>query len=254
PFDGSLAGVALVDGAALPPTAFGTAAGGQWAPLLPSGLDYGTNGFRLDFADATDVGRDSSGRGNGLAAHNLDGSDLRPGLSAAAPTVTVAATAGDDLLIGGAGTDTLAGAEGDDRLDGGAGNDTLVGGAGADTYVFDRGYGLDLVDNRGCGSDADKISIGAGIAVDQLWFKHVDNDLEMSVIGTSDKVTVKDWYSGSANHVSQIAVASGQTLLESAIENLVTAMASMTPPPIGLTQLTAQQLQQIEPVIAANWH
>ena len=41
----------------------------------------------------------------------------------------------------------------------------------------------------------------AGIAADQLWFQHVGNNLEVSIIGTSDKFTLSNWYTGSANHV-----------------------------------------------------
>ncbi|TAN68634.1 MAG: hypothetical protein EPN20_06380, partial [Magnetospirillum sp.] len=156
-----------------------------------------------------------------------------------------AATTGADMLIGGSGSD---------YLNGDAGDDTLIGGSGADTYAFGSGTGTDLVDNTGRGGDGDKIAVGVGITVDQLWFRHVGNDLEMSVIGTTDAATISGWYASTANHVAQVVTSGGQTLLDGQVENLVTAMASMTPPPIGQTQLTASQHQQLDPVIAANWH
>jgi hypothetical protein len=46
---------------------------------------------------------------------------------------------------------------------------------------------------------------------------------------------------------------SGCTLTDLAVENLVSAMAAMSPPPLGQTNLTAQQHQDLDPVIAANW-
>ncbi|WP_172329302.1 CAP domain-containing protein [Mangrovicoccus sp. HB161399] len=60
----------------------------------------------------------------------------------------------DDLLIGGAGWDQLKGGSGDDylrggiggdRLIGGDGEDTLKGGHGPDTFIFEDGFGRDLV-------------------------------------------------------------------------------------------------------------
>src|SRR5207244_1360009 len=43
------------------------------------------------------------------------------------------------------GDDTIAGFHTADVLDGGAGNDTLTGNGGGDTFVFDLGYGHDVV-------------------------------------------------------------------------------------------------------------
>ena len=37
---------------------------GNWVPIDPSGLTFGTNGFWLDFADSADLGKDVSGNGN----------------------------------------------------------------------------------------------------------------------------------------------------------------------------------------------
>ena len=52
---------------------------------------------------------------------------------------------GDDLLSGAGGDDTLAGGSGSDHLAGGAGNDSLRGGSGADVFVFDTGFGQDVI-------------------------------------------------------------------------------------------------------------
>ena len=68
--DGYLAEVNFVDGQALTPSSFGKtdAATGQWIPKQYSGT-YGTNGFYLNFNDASAataaaIGKDSSGNGN----------------------------------------------------------------------------------------------------------------------------------------------------------------------------------------------
>ena len=66
-FDGYMAEVNLVDGSVLAPSSFAEtdAVTGQWVPKDTSGLTFGTNGFRLKFADnsgttATTLGKDSS--------------------------------------------------------------------------------------------------------------------------------------------------------------------------------------------------
>jgi hypothetical protein len=97
-----LADVHLVDGQALDPTSFGefSATTGVWVPKAYSG-SYGTNGFRLTFADnasTTTIGYDAAGS-NDWTANNL----------------SVTAGAGNDSLVdvptNGAETDTGAGGQ-----------------------------------------------------------------------------------------------------------------------------------------------
>jgi hypothetical protein len=161
---------------------------------------------------------------------------------------------GDDVITGTAlSAQTLLGQGGNDTLDGGAGSDTLIGGDGADTYVFGRGSGDDLVDNKGHGGDGDRVLFGSGIARDQLWFTRDGSDLQVAVIGTADKLVIDDWYTSPANQVAGFDLADGSHLYAADVQNLVTAMAAMAPPPSGQTQLNAQQHQQLDVVLAANW-
>jgi Ca2+-binding RTX toxin-like protein len=121
---------------------------------------------------------------------------------------------------------TLVGNSANNVLDGGAGNDSLRGGLGNDTYMFGRRSGQDTIaDTDATAGNTDVLSFGAGIATDQLWFKHVGNGLEVSIIGSTDKTTIQNWYGGSQNQVEQIKV-SNKTLLNTDVEKLVQAMAS----------------------------
>ena len=70
-------------------------------------------------------------------------------------TLSLAQTAGKDILngdasanslAGGAGADTLYGQGGSDTLFGGLGNDTLIGGGGNDRFVFDTKTGSSNID------------------------------------------------------------------------------------------------------------
>jgi hypothetical protein len=74
-FDGYMAEVNFVDGQALLPTSFGkfSAETGQWVPIEYTGT-YGTNGFHLDFSDASSVttlGYDKSGNNNNWTPVNI---------------------------------------------------------------------------------------------------------------------------------------------------------------------------------------
>ncbi len=160
----------------------------------------------------------------------------------------------NDILVGGDGTDTLTGGAGDDVLDGGTGTDTLNGGLGNDLYKFGRGYGLDKVsENDLAVANTDTVQLLSGVTVDQIWFKKIGNNLELDIIGTADKLTVSNWYLGSQYHTEQFKTTDGKTLLDSQVQNLVNAMASITPPPLGQTSLSAAQATALNPVIAANW-
>ncbi|MGE5516879.1 MAG: calcium-binding protein, partial [Bacteroidota bacterium] len=160
---------------------------------------------------------------------------------------------GDLPVIGTDAADSLLGSSGAETLVGGAGDDTLTGNGGEDTYLVIRGSGQDIVNNVGQFSAADKVVFGADVTTDQLWFQQAGDDLKVSIIGTADVVTVAGWYQSSNNHVAQFNTAGGSTLSDAVVQNLVNAMAGFSPPPVGQTTLTADQHQQLDTVIAANW-
>jgi Ca2+-binding RTX toxin-like protein len=160
---------------------------------------------------------------------------------------------GGDVITATAANETVTGLGGNDTLDGGAGNDTLIGGTGTDVYLFSAGGGSDVVDNTGRAGDGDRIQFASGIAIDQLWFQQTGNDLKVSVIGTSDNITVTGWYASNANHFAEFDTADGHYLVDSQVQNLVVAMSALTPPPSGQTTLNAQQHKQLDPMIAVSW-
>jgi Ca2+-binding RTX toxin-like protein len=161
---------------------------------------------------------------------------------------------GADTLIGGLGNDTLNGGSGHDNLLGGLGADTLTGGLGNDVYQFTRGDGADtVVDDDSTAGNSDLLQFSSGITDDQLWFRQMGNNLEVSVIGTSDKVTVSNWYLGSQYHVEEFKTSDGKVLLDSQVQSLVQAMASFAPPAAGETTLPASYQASLTPVIAASW-
>jgi Ca2+-binding RTX toxin-like protein len=159
--------------------------------------------------------------------------------------ITVTGDASDNFFNTGAGNDTLTG---------GAGYDFLAGSAGSDTYFFARGDGADVVaEYNPLGVDKNILSFLTGINYDQFWFKQESNNLEIDIIGTTDKVTVGNWYIDPLQQVQSIR-AGGLELVNTDVINLVNAMASMAPPGAGQTTLSTAQHAALDPVIAANWH
>jgi len=75
-FDGCMAEVVFVDGQQLLPTSFGAfnPVTNIWEPIAYAGT-YGTNGFRLDFADSSALGNDVSGNDNDFTVNNLTSVD-----------------------------------------------------------------------------------------------------------------------------------------------------------------------------------
>ena len=77
-FDGYMSEVVYIDGSALDPTSFGefdSDSPNIWKPKDISGLTFGTNGFHLDFENASSLGADVSGNSNNFTVNNLTSVD-----------------------------------------------------------------------------------------------------------------------------------------------------------------------------------
>jgi hypothetical protein len=136
----------------------------------------------------------------------------------------------------------------------GDGNDLLSGGTGNDTYVFEAGNGSDrITETDSQGDSHDVLQFSGAIQSDQLWFRQINTDLEISVLGTNDKVTVRGWYADQGSRLESI-VASGddKTLSSTAVDRLVQAMAILPPPAAGQTTLPANQ-PTLKNLITSSW-
>ena len=77
-FDGYMAEIVSIDGQQLDPTSFGEFDSDSptiWKPKDVSGLTFGTNGFHLDFENASSLGADVSGNSNNFTVNNLTSID-----------------------------------------------------------------------------------------------------------------------------------------------------------------------------------
>ncbi len=162
--------------------------------------------------------------------------------------------AGNDILNGDAGNDSLWGGTGDDVLAGGAGNDLLDGGRGSDLYRFARGDAGDTLIDVDADPNRDALEFAAGIDHDQLWFTQVNDHLQVQIIGTTDSLTIQNWYRGTERQIEEFDAGDGLILLNSQVDQLVQAMAAFTPPASGELELSVDLHDQLDAVLAANWH
>ncbi|MET3449642.1 calcium-binding protein, partial [Ralstonia sp. 1138] len=141
----------------------------------------------------------------------------------------------------------------DDTLTGDTNSNFLCGGDGNDTYRLAKGGNSDVISDTG---GNDRLIVDAGIDATQLWLRKVNSgaDLEVSCIGTNDRVTIKDWYAKPAAMVEQLQLANGKVLTQTGVDQLVNAMAAFAPPPTGQITLTQTMVSQLQPSIVSAWH
>ncbi len=99
----------------------------------------------------------------------------------------------------------------------------------------------------------DALQFMNGISTDQLWFSQSGNTLVASVIGTHQEIDVNNWFEGGTNQL-QIKSGDGHALVNSQLDNLINAMATMTPPAMGQTTLSQDQMTQLKPSLDAAWN
>lgn len=152
------------------------------------------------------------------------------------------------LVTGNALDNTIFGSDGMDNIKGALGNDTLAGGSGLDTYVFRVGDGQDtiyeqadtVITTLSNGGIQATTQVGgilsmSGFTTSQLRFAHGTsefvNDLVITVTGSTDRVTVANWFETSNNQIDLLVMGSAgiTSLSASTVNNLVAAMAASAP-------------------------
>jgi len=137
------------------------------------------------------------------------------------------------------------------RSDGDHGTNYVDAGQNSSSiYAWGTAQGLDIVQEAGSNNLMDI----SGVAPEQLWFAQDGSNLDISILGTDDHLTIDNWYQSDANKLSGFRVSDGRTLLSTDVDKLVEAMATVPAPVAGQTQYTSQESQVLQPVLAANWH
>ncbi|HET6789218.1 MAG TPA: calcium-binding protein, partial [Aquabacterium sp.] len=169
----------------------------------------------------------------------------------------------NNVLRGGGTATVLSGMSGHDTLEGGGGGDTYRGGLGNDlllaadvtsndTFIWGIGDGADTIVDAGGG--ADQLNITGGSLPEQVWFSRSGDDLLVSIIGTTDSVTVSRWFvDDGAHRIERMTLADGQDILAAGVESLVNEMAAFAPPLEGQMSLPADVRASLSGVITTAW-
>jgi Ca2+-binding RTX toxin-like protein len=159
----------------------------------------------------------------------------------------------DNVIEGSDGDNEIRGLAGNDDLRGGKGNDYLSGGDGNDIYRFNVGDGVDTIDNQDS-SGADEVVFGTGIDKQDLWFQQKNYDLTVQVLGTSDSITLQNWFVNDAQKVDQFALSDGEKLDKASVDQLIQAMAGFNPQALGAVSAITDLPQSVQNTITASWH
>ena len=136
-----------------------------------------------------------------------------------------------------------------------SGNNNLTLGGGVDTVQttggvnqITLGQGQAILANNGAN---DTVQLGS-LSPDQLWFSQSGADLVVNVLGSSESLTVQNWFNSQANQISAF-VTDGLTLTDSNVAPLVQAMAAFAVPASGQVSYTTQEQQALAPLLATSW-
>jgi Ca2+-binding RTX toxin-like protein len=122
-----------------------------------------------------------------------------------------------DTIAGLAGDDHISGLKGNDDLTGGTGDDDINGSRGSDTYHFALGDGADTLyeyDSKAyysqSNADTDVLVFGTGIAAEDLSVHQTsDGDLVISISGTNDSITVREFFNSLAFQIEGVHFSDG---------------------------------------------
>ena len=95
---------------------------------------------------------------------------------------------------------------------------------------------------------------GADVTPLDLVISRQANDLRLAIHGSSDQMTIQNWFTGSSNQVETMQAGNGQQLVNTKVDQLLEAMAAFTQQS-GMTwdQAIDQRPQDVQNVLAANW-
>lgn len=118
------------------------------------------------------------------------------------------------------GNDGIGAGNGNDILDGGSGNDTLMGGNGTDTYIFAKGYDHDTINEW---SNEKSIIKFFDITADEVEFTNNGGNLDITVKGTDDVLTINGYQWNQGTYELQFADLITGTVDKSTFEFTATA-------------------------------
>ena len=110
-------------------------------------------------------------------------------------------------------------------------------------------------DSQVGGTISNTVALSAGITpFDQILSRQA-NDLRIAVYGSTDEVTIQNWYGGASNQIETIQAGNGETLVSAQVNQLIDAMAGFTADNNGMTwdQGIVAKPEEVQTVLAGSW-
>ncbi len=104
----------------------------------------------------------------------------------------------------------------------------MIGGGGSDIYQISANDTSDTITNgvSSSNSAAGQIDYLGSVTNQNLWFIHSGNNLIVDVLGTTNQVTVNNWYTSGDTYAQVAEVEAGNLKLGTQLATLVQAMAT----------------------------
>jgi Ca2+-binding RTX toxin-like protein len=153
-------------------------------------------------------------------------------------------------------TRTISGTAGNDVLDGVLGNDTLIGGGGSDRYIYGNGQEIVINGVASNGGASSALALTRSIDPSKLWRKISGADLVFQVLGTSNQITIKDYYAFGYRQLQSLTLADGSQIGATAITQLASDETSYTFGHPGFDPTTATRLPSdptLQAQLAQDW-
>jgi trimeric autotransporter adhesin len=187
-----------------------TLVGGGGVDTLVGGI--GDDSYTVD--STTDVVTELINEGIDLVQSNVTwtlGSNLENLTLTGTVAINGTGNTLDNVLVGNAANNVLQGLAGNDIYDGGAGADTLTDNSTTsnDIYRWGLGRGNDTISDAG---GADRIELAAGVTASQVSLTRSGNHLQVRIAGSTDVLTVSNWYVSVANQIETIRLADGSVI------------------------------------------
>ncbi len=132
--------------------------------------------------------------------------------------LSVSSFPASSTYVGMMSNDDIYGTTGNDKFYGGAGNDSLHGDAGSDTYYFELEDDADTIWEVSSATGTDKVVFGIGITAAMLSVEAKGSDLEVSVVGTDDKLIVNSWYASTVRPIERFELHDGTEWVPGVLE------------------------------------
>jgi hypothetical protein len=100
------------------------------------------------------------------------------------------------------------------------------------------------------------VDFAAGVTTSDLWFEQQGDNLQVDLMGTTDSLTIDDWFGGANSAAAQNFVTADGSKLDSQVGQLVSAMAAYSAANTGFNPTLAAQIPPdpaLQGAVAAAW-